>query len=108
MNGKVEFTLKPVTGSASTHGGFRAEVATGKGDVVGIDGVIAEAINYGYINGIKPESAKGIILGVLSSMINRVMDDGRPRRIDDYFTLSLKVHGLFSDETDEFDTSSMF
>ena len=40
MNGKVEFTLKPVTGSASTHGGFRAEVATGKGDVVGIDGVI--------------------------------------------------------------------
>ena len=50
MNGKVEFTLKPVTGSASTHGGFRAEVATGKGDVVGIDGVIAEAINYGYIN----------------------------------------------------------
>ena len=105
MNGKVEFTLKPVTGSASTHGGFRAEVATGKGDVVGIDGVIAEAINYGYINGIKPESAKGIILGVLSSMINRVMDDGRPRRIDDYFTLSLKVHGLFSDETDEFGTS---
>ena len=53
------FTLKPVTGSASTHGGFCAEVATGKGDVVGIDGVIAEAINYGYINGIKPESAKG-------------------------------------------------
>ena len=48
-----------MTGSASTHGGFRAEVATGKGDVVGIDGVIAEAINYGYINGIKPESAKG-------------------------------------------------
>ena len=33
------------------------------------------------------------------------MDDGRPRRIYDYFTLSLKVHGLFSDETDEFYTS---
>ena len=37
MNGKVEFTLKPVTGSAGTNGGFRAEVATGKGDVVGAE-----------------------------------------------------------------------
>ena len=72
MNGKVEFTLKPVTGSAGTHGGFRAEVATGKGDVVGIDGVIAEAINYDYVEnlGDRPRE-RPVFQGVCASRRRR-------------------------------------
>ena len=104
MNSKLEFRLKPVSGVAASGGGYRAFVDTAKGDAVGLDGVISEARDFGYLPaGIKEEAAKSVVLGVLHSMIDGVLRDGRTRRIGDYFSVSLKVHGRFEDKHDEFD-----
>lgn len=104
MNGKLEFRLRPVSGAAASDGGYRAFVDTAKGDAVGLDGVISEARDFGYLPaGIKDEAAKSVVRAVLDSMIDGVLRDGRTRRIGDYFSVSLKVRGRFEDKHDEFD-----
>ena len=103
MEGKVEIVLKPIAGAAQSAGGYRAYLKTGKGDALEFDDVVAEAIDRGFVIGMKPEAVKGVVRGVLQSMIARVMDDGRTRRIDDFFSVSMKVHGKFEDEHDDFD-----
>ncbi len=103
MNSKLEFILKPVSGAASSEGGYRAFISTEKGNAVDLDGIIAEARDFGYITGIKDEAAKSIVRGVLDSMIAGVIRDGRTRRLDEYLSVSLKVHGRFADKHDEFD-----
>lgn len=103
MENKIEFVLKPVTGAASTGGGFRAILDTAKGDALDFDEVITEALDRGYIAGVKDVLAKSVVKGVLDSMIAGVLRDGMTRRIGDYLSVSLMVHGRFEDEHDEFD-----
>ena len=103
MDGKIEFTLKPVTGAASAEGGYRAILRTAKGDAMDFDDVITEALDRGYIAGVKDILAKSVVKGVLDSMIAGVLRDGMTRRIGDYLSVSLKVHGRFEDAQDEFD-----
>ena len=45
MENRIEFVLKPVTGAASTGGGFRAILNTAKGDALDFDEVITEALD---------------------------------------------------------------
>lgn len=103
MESKIEFVLKPVTGAASAGGGYRAILDTAKGDALDFDDVITEALDRGYIAGVKDVLAKSVVKGVLDSMIAGVLRDGMTRRIGDYLSVSLKVHGRFEDEQDEFD-----
>lgn len=103
MENKIEFVLKPVTGAAASGGGFRAILDTARGDALDFDEVITEALDRGYIAGVKDVLAKSVVKGVLDSMIAGVLRDGITRRIGDYLSVSLKVHGRFEDEQDEFD-----
>lgn len=103
MNSKIEFVLKPVTGAASAKGGYHAILTTAKGDAMDFDDVITEALDRGYIAGVKDILAKSVVKGVLDSMIAGVLRDGITRRIGDYLSISMKVHGRFTDEHDEFD-----
>ena len=103
MESKIEFILKPVTGAAAAGGGYRAIVDTAKGDAMDFDDVITEALDRGYIAGVKDVLAKSVVKGVLDSMIAGVLRDGMTRRIGDYLSVSLKVHGRFENEQDEFD-----
>ena len=103
MESKIEFVLKPVTGAASAGGGFRAILKTAKGDALDFDDVITEALDRGYIAGVKDVLAKSVVKGVLDSMIAGVLRDGMTRRIGDYLSVSLKVHGRFANEQDDFD-----
>lgn len=103
MNGKVKFRLMPVSGAVPGTC-YRAVLDTAKGDAVDLAGVINEARDLGYLPaGIKSEAAKSVVTGVLDSMIAGVLRDGRTRRLGDYFSVSLKVHGRFEDAHDEFD-----
>ena len=103
MEDKLEIELKPISGAAQSGGGYRAYLKTGQGDAVGFDGVVEEAIDRGFVFGMKSEAVKSVVRGVLNSMITRVMQDGRTRRIDDFFSVSMKVHGKFEDMHDDFD-----
>ena len=103
MENKIEFVLKPVTGAAAAGGGFRAILDTAKGDAMDFDDVITEALDRGYIAGVKDVLAKSVVKGVLDSMIAGILRDGMTRRIGDYLSVSLKVHGRFENEQDEFD-----
>lgn len=103
MESTIEFVLKPVTGAAASAGGFRAIVDTAKGDALDFDDVITEALDRGYIAGVKDVIAKSVVKGVLDSMIAGVLRDGMTRRIGDYLSVSLKVHGRFEDAQEEFD-----
>ena len=103
MENRIEFVLKPVSGAAAESGGFRAILKTAKGDAMDFDAVIAEALDRGYIGGVKDVLAKAIVKGTLDSMIAGVLRDGVTRRIGDYLSVSMKVHGLFKDEHEEFD-----
>ena len=103
MESKIEFVLKPVTGAASAGGGYRAILNTAKGDAMDFDDVITEALDRGYIAGVKDILAKSVVKGVLDSMIAGVLRDGMTRRIGDYLSISMKVHGRFENEHDEFD-----
>ena len=49
MESKIEFVLKPVTGAASTGGGYRAILNTSKGDAMDFDDVITSAAWLGEI-----------------------------------------------------------
>ena len=106
MESKIEFALKPVTGAASSGGGFRAILKTAKGDAMDFDDVVTEALDRGYIAGVKDILAKSVVKGVLDSMIAGVLRDGITRRIGDYLSVSLKVHGRFENAQDEFDPAS--
>ena len=103
MENRIEFELKPVSGAAAGSGGFRAILTTAKGDAMDFDDVITEAVDRGYIVGVKDVLAKAIVKGALDSIIAGVLRDGVTRRIGDYLSVSMKVHGLFRDEHEEFD-----
>ena len=102
MECKIEFVLKPVTGAAAAGGGYRAILNTAKGDAMDFDDVITEALDRGYIAGVKDVLAKSVVKGVLDSMIAGVLRDGITRRIGDYLSVSMKVHGRFENEQEEF------
>ncbi len=103
MESKLEFVLKPVSGAAEAGGGYRAYLTTAKGAALDSDDVIAEALDRGYIAGVKDTLAKSVVLGVLDSMIDGVLRDGVTRRIGEYLSVSLKIHGRFEDKDDDFD-----
>jgi len=100
---KITLQLHPCSGSVSDKGCYRATVETGRGNAVDLDSIIEFALDRGYIYGIKAEAAKSVVRGVLDSIIAGVKEDGRTRTIDDYLSVSLKVHGRFEDAHDDFD-----
>jgi hypothetical protein len=100
---KLMLELHPIKGSLKEKGLYNATIATGRGDVVGLDEIVDFAFDRGYIYGIKREAAKSIVRGMLDSIVAGIKEDGRTRCIDDYLSFRLKVHGIFEDAHDEFD-----
>ena len=100
---KLMLELHPIKGSLKERGLYNATIATGRGDVVGLDGIVDFAFDRGYIYGIKREAAKSIVRGMFDSIVAGIKEDGRTRCIDDYLSFRLKVHGIFEDAHDEFD-----
>ena len=103
MKKKLEFHLVPVSGTLKSKGGFRAEFKKGFRDqAVDINGVVAETIEDNRWN-IDPELLKLYIRGVLFAMLKNTAEDGRTRKIDEFFSVSLNIHGRFAKRTDDFD-----
>ena len=103
MKDKLEFHLVPVSGTLKSKGGFRAEFKKSSRDQpIDFDGVIAEAMTANRWN-IDPELLKLYIRGVLFSMLKKTAEDGRIRKIDEFFSVSLNIHGRFANRTDDFD-----
>lgn len=100
---KITLQLHPCSGSVKEKECYRATVETGRGNVMGIDSIVEYAFDRGYIYGIKKEAVKSVVRGLFDSIIDGIREDGRTRRIDDYLSVSLKVHGRFEDAQDEFD-----
>lgn len=108
---KLNFHLVPMSGVAKSNGGdkkFRAEFVRGheEGDnrgVLGVDRVLAEAIEAHHLNGVSPDMLKLYVEAVLQTMIDKTVEDGRTRRFDDYLSVSLKIHGGFEERSDDYD-----
>lgn len=103
MDNKLKFSLVPVSGTLKESGGYRAKFGKKRVDVLGFDDVIREAKESGAFFGVGEEMAKIIVRGVLKTMITKTAEDGITRRIDDYLSVSLKVHGKFESVDEDFD-----
>ena len=85
---KLNFHLVPVSGVAERNGGekkFRAEFVRGndEGDnrgVLGVDRILAEAIEAHHLNGVSPDMLKLYVESVLQTMIDKTVEDGRRTR----------------------------
>ena len=100
---EIRFTLMPISGAAKESGGYRAKILRRPGkEAMDFDAVVAEAIDT-HLAGMSPIMVKTVVTGVLRSMIEGVARDGTTRRIDDFLSLSLKIHGRFDDKGDDFD-----
>lgn len=102
MEGKLEFELSPVSGALKAQGGFRAKFGANASEVVDFDEVIKEAKADGAFFGVSEDLMKLFVRGVLQSMIDNTCKDGRTRKIDDYLSISLKVHGKFEEPDEDF------
>ena len=106
---KLNFHLVPVKGAVRANGGkFRAEFVRGyeEGDnrgVLGVDEVIAEAIEAHRLHGVSPAMLKLYVEAVLQTMIDKAVEDGRTRRIDEYLSVGLGIRGGFDEMSDDFD-----
>ena len=82
---KLNFHLVPVSGVAKRNGSdkkFRAEFVRGyeEGDnrgVLGVDDVLAEAIEAHRLQGVSPAMLKLYVEAVLQTMIDKTVEDGR-------------------------------
>ena len=100
---EIRFTLMPISGAAKESGGYRAKILRRPGkEAMDFDAVVEEAIKT-HLAGMSPLLVKTVVTGVLTSMIEGVARDGTTRRIDDFLSLSLKIHGRFDDKGDDFD-----
>ena len=100
---EIRFTLMPISGAAKESGGYRAKILRRPGkEAMNFDAVVAEAIDT-HLAGMSPIMVKTVVTGVFRSMIEGVARDGTTRRIDDFLSLSLKIHGRFDDKGDDFD-----
>ena len=106
---KLNFHLVPVKGAVKSNGGkFRAEFVRGRdeGDnfgVIGFDDVVAETIEEHKLHGVSPDMLKLYVEAVLQTMIDKTVKDGRTRRIDDFLSVGLGIHGGFDEKSDDFD-----
>lgn len=100
---KIELKLHPVKGTLGGKGLYKATVETGRGNVMGLDEMVAYAIDRGYICGVKQEVVKSTIRGFFDSIRRGIASDGRSRSIDEYLNFRLVVHGNFEDAHDDFD-----
>lgn len=107
---KLNFHLVPVTGAAKTNGGsgkFRAEFVRGYGEgnnrgVVDFDGVLDETIAH-KLHGVSKDLLGLYVKSVLQTMIDKTVEDGRTRRIDEYLSVGLGISGSFENKTDDYD-----
>lgn len=99
---KLDFRLVPTKGIASGQG-YRAEFVRKDNRVIGIDDVIAEAQQNGAFWNMPPSLVKSNLETFFGTMIRGVLADGKTRKLDGYFELSLKIHGKFEKQTDDFD-----
>lgn len=104
MDTKLNFTLTPVSGTLKKGGGYRAKFGKRNSRVLGLDTIIREAKEDGAFFGVSSELMKLYVRGILQSMIDRTAADGITRRIDDYLSVSLKIHGKFDSEDEDFDS----
>jgi len=103
VKNKLEFRLVPVSGTLKDRGGYRAEFKKdSRNRVIDFDGVVREAINEHRWN-VDHELVKLYFREILISMLKNTAKDGRVRRIDDFFSVSLNLHGRFDDKRDNFD-----
>ena len=103
MKESLEFHLVPVSGTLKGSGGYRAEVKKDfRNRVIDFDGVIAETLNEHHWN-VDPELLKLYIRGVLYAMLKNTAKDGCTRKIDEFFSVNLNIHGRFEKKSDDFD-----
>ena len=68
-----------------------------RGKTLGADAVVAEFLQSSGLKDVVSASSMAIyIKGLLKSMLEGVLTDGRSRRIDDYFTMRLDMKGTAS------------
>jgi len=99
---KLDFRLVPTKGIASGQG-YRAEFVRKDNRVIDIDGVIVEAQQNGAFWNMPPSIVKSNLETFFGTMIGGVLKDGKTRKLDGYLELSLKIHGKFEKQTDDFD-----
>jgi len=99
---KLNFRLVPTKGIASGQG-YRAEFVRDGDGVIDIDGVIAEAQRNGAFLNMQPGIVRSNLETFFGTMIDGVLKDGKTRKLDGYLELSLKLHGRFGANTDDYD-----
>ena len=92
MEKRLQFELKKM--SVAGQGERYRAVLHREEKALGIDEVMKECIADSHLN-VEPWQLKLHFLAVLDSMIRHTVEDGRCRRIDDYFTLRLDIKGAF-------------
>ena len=68
------------------------------------DQVLEEAIAYTGVK-LSPYLFESVVRGLLESMIQHTVQDGRPRRFGDYFQVQLDLKGSFDEKDAPFDPS---
>lgn len=87
----IDYKLVPF-GSRAVKGGYRA-VVDNDGYVKDADDILNETADR---FGLKPEMLRMCMEAVLSTMIQRVAEDGIRRRFGNFFTLRLDIKGRFN------------
>lgn len=104
MATKLEFTLSPVSGTLKKQGGYRAKLSGDRRDrIVNLDGIIEEARLAGAFQGITNDLMKMYLRGILQTMIENTCKDGRTRKIDEFLSVGVNVHGRFDAADEDFD-----
>lgn len=86
--------------SSTAEGKYSASVVNP--ETMDTDQVVEEAISYSGIT-LSPYIFESVAKGLLESMINNTLQDGRPRRFGDYFQIQLDLKGSFDDKDAQFD-----
>ncbi len=103
MADKLEIKLIPFAGSVKEKNGYQAVIKSDGLGAMNFDEVVAEARRRIGFMGMSDNMIKDVVREVFQSMIDGVLSDGRTRRIDDFLSIELKVHGKFTDAEDDFD-----
>ena len=97
---QLELKLIPVSRKLPAKGGYRGHIVDRGG--LDYDEVIQEVIDKRYLR-FTPDMMKMVVESVFDSMIERIMEDGRTRRLGDYLSLQLEVRGGFDEPGEQFD-----
>ena len=97
---QLNLKLIPVSKKISAKGGYRGHIEDR--EVRGYDAVIQEVLTTHHFS-LSPDMVKLVVESVFNTMIAGIMKDGQTRRLGDYLSLQLEVHGGFDEPGEQFD-----